>query len=477
MKRKKPRIAKNKLINQPADWPVIIKNQKMNLKLNLLLLLFSIGAISAQQKKWTLEECVAYAVENNLTVEQFELDLQDAQIDRSDALGAMLPNLNSSISISGNTGLSFDPTTQEPVTTTILTANGGFTSGVTLFDGLRNIHRLNRAKLNAIANQYRLDDLKDDIRLQVALAYLQILSNKETLKVFRAQYAVSEQDMKRTKELVDAGVLPNGDLLEIEATAAGLEQQIVNTENLVLISRISLSQLLQITDYENFDVVDVDYEIPPSDVSNKSPKEIFAEALKFRNDIKFSKSNIDLAVKDLAIAKGARYPTLGAFFNYNTRYSDQERFNNVTGMLEAESFGNQLWLNDGISYGVRLDIPVFNGFNVRNNIKRSKINVERAKLQLEQNKLELETNINQAYVDVESFSKAYEAAEKTLAARQLAYNYSKERYEVGLMNAFDFSQAQSRVDNAAADVVRTKYDYIFRIKVLEFYFGIPMEMK
>lgn len=449
----------------------------MNFKLIVLLLLFGVGNLFAQNKKWTLQECVEYAVENNLTVEQFELDLQNAQIDHSDALGGLLPNVNSSISTSGNTGLSFDPTTNQPVTTTILTANGGVTSSLTLFDGLRNLNRLNRAKLNEIANQYRLDDLKDDIRLNVANAYLQILSNKETLKVFKAQYAVTEQDLKRTNELVDAGVLPQGDLLEIEATAAGLEQQIVNTENLVLISRISLAQLLQITDYENFDVADVDYEVPPSDIQNQSAKEIFAEALTFRNDIKFSQSNIDLAMEDLKITKGALYPTLSAFFNYNTRYSDQDGFDSTTGtFVPAESLTNQLWINDGISYGAQLNIPIFNGFSVRNNIKRSQINVEKAKLQLEQDKLDLETNINQAYVDVKSFSKAYEAAQKTLEARQLAYDYSKERYEVGLMNAFDFSQAQSRVDNAAAEVVRTKYDYIFRLKVLEFYFGLPMQL-
>ncbi|PKA97529.1 outer membrane protein [Flavobacteriaceae bacterium MAR_2009_75] len=449
----------------------------MNFKLIVLLLLFGVGNLFAQNKKWTLQECVEYAVENNLTVEQFELDLQNAQIDHSDALGGLLPNINSSISTSGNTGLSFDPTTNQPVTTTILTANGGVTSSLTLFDGLRNLNRLNRAKLNEIANQYRLDDLKDDIRLNVANAYLQILSNKETLKVFRAQYAVTEQDLKRTNELVDAGVLPQGDLLEIEATAAGLEQQIVNTENMVLISRISLAQLLQITDYENFDVADVDYEVPPSDIQNQSAKEIFAKALTFRNDIKFSQSNIDLAMEDLKITKGALYPTLSAFFNYNTRYSDQDGFDSTTGtFVPAESLTNQLWINDGISYGAQLNIPIFNGFSVRNNIKRSQINVEKAKLQLEQDKLDLETNINQAYVDVKSFSKAYEAAQKTLEARQLAYDYSKERYEVGLMNAFDFSQAQSRVDNAAAEVVRTKYDYIFRIKVLEFYFGLPMQL-
>ncbi len=449
----------------------------MKFKLTTFLLLFSVAVASAQQKKWTLEECVAYAVENNLTIEQYELDLENAIIDQSDAIGAFLPDANASLSASGNTGLSFDPTNNQPVTTTIFTATGGVTSSVTLFDGLRNIHRLNRAKLNAIANHYRLDNLKDDIRLSVANAYLQILSNKETLIVFQAQYAVTQQDLKRTKELVDAGVVPQGDLLEVEATAANLEQQIVNTENQVLISRINLAQLLQITDYENFRVAEADYEVPPTDILNYSAKEIFAEALTFRSDIKFSQSNIDLAMEDLKITRGALYPTLGAFFNYNTRYSDQERFNNITGMLEAESFSDQLWLNDGISYGAQLNIPIFNGFAVRNNIKRSEINLKKAELQLEQDKLDLETNINQAYVDVKSFAKAYYAAQKTAEARRLAYEYSKERYDVGLMNAFDFSQAQSRVEDAEAQVVRTKYDYIFRIKVLEFYFGLPVGLE
>lgn len=448
----------------------------MKFRFTAIVLVFSIGMVFSQQKRWTLEECITYAEENNITIAQFELDLENAKIDHSDAIGNFLPNANAQISSSANTGLSFDPTNNQPVTTTILTANGGITSAVNLFDGLRNINRLRRAKMNALANQYRLDDLKDDIRLNVANAYLSIISNKETLVTQKAQYAVTEQDMKRTAELVEAGVVPQGDLLEIEATAAGQEQQIVNTESLVLISRINLAQLLQITDYENFAVADIDLDVPPSEVVNKTPKEIFATALSFRNDIKFSESSVELAEQDLKISKGALLPTLGAFFNYNTRYSDQERFNNITGMLESESFTEQLWLNDGISYGVQLNVPIFNRFANRNNIRRSEINVQQAQLQLEQDKLSLETNINQAYVDVKSFAKAYQAAQKTLEARRLAYDYSKERYDVGLMNAFDFSQAQSRVDDAEAVVVRTKYDYIFRLKVLEFYFGLPIQL-
>ena len=441
-----------------------------------LLLLTVVYTSHGQMRKWTLQECVAYAVENNLTVEQFELDLDNAKIDKSDALGSLLPNLNGSTSVSSNTGFSINPTNNLPTNSTAFNVNMGVSSNVTLFDGLRSIRQVNRAKLNAIASQYRLDNLKDDIRLNVANAYLQVLSNKEQLKTFEAQYAVTEQDLKRTKELVESGVVPQGDLLEIEATAANQEQQIVNGESLVLISRVNLAQLLQITDYENFDIADDEFDVPPSDILKNSAKVIFDKALTFRNDIKFSQSNVELAEEDLRIAKGAYYPSLSAFFQYGSRYSDVTQIPDENGVLFTPNFTDQLWIFDGISYGASLNVPIFNGWNTRNNVKRSKISLEKAKLQFEQDKLNLESNIQQAYVDVTTFEKAYEAAQKTLEARRLAYDYAKERYDVGLMNAFDFSQAQSRVDNAEADVIRTKYDYIFRLKILEFYFGIPITL-
>jgi outer membrane protein len=425
----------------------------MKFKMLLITLLLGVGIVSAQMRKWTLEECVLYAVENNLTIEQFELDLQSAQIDKSDALGNLLPRLNAQMSTSASTGLILDPTTNGFVTGTIFSASNSVTSSMNLFDGMRNV------------------DLVDDIRLNVANSYLQVLSNKEALNVFRAQYEVTEQDLNRTRELVESGVVPRGDLLEIEATAANQEQQIVNGENAVLISRITLAQLLQITDYVNFDIADEDFDVPPSDILNNSPKVIFDKALTFRNDIKFSETSVDLAEKDLQIAKGAVFPTLGAFFNYNTRYSDQTR-DPFTG--EKIGFKDQLWINDGISYGAQLSIPIFNGFTTRNSIKRSQISLDKARLQLDQDKLNLESNINQAYVDVQNFAKSYDASLKTLEARRLAYQYTKERFDVGLMNAFDFSQAQARVDNAEAEVIRNKYNYIFRIKVLEFYFGLPI---
>ena len=450
--------------------------KRMKNSITIVLLLFAVAFSSAQMRKWTLQECVEYAVDNNLTVEQFELDLENAQIDKSDAVGNFLPNLNGSTSVSSNTGFSINPTNNLPTNSTAFNVNAGFSSNVTLFDGLRNINRLNRAKMSAIASQYRLDNLKDDIRLNVANAYLDVVSNKEQLKTFKAQYAVTEQDLKRTRELVESGVVPRGDLLEIEATAANQEQQIINGESLVIISRVSLAQLLQITDYENFDIAEEEFSIPPSDILKNSPKVIFDKALGFRNDIKFSETNVGLAEQDLKIAKGAYLPTLSGFFQYGTRYSDVTQIPDGNGVPYTPNFTDQLWIFDGISYGAQLNVPIFNGWSTRNNVMRSKISLEKAKLQLEQDKLALESTIQQAYVNVNTFEKAYEAAEKTLEARRLSYEYAKDRYDVGLMNAFEYSQAQARLENAQADVIRTKYNYIFRLKILEFYFGIPIAL-
>lgn len=446
-----------------------------------ILLLCALVALTAnaQVKKWTLQECVTYAVDNNLTIEQFELDLENAKIDKSDAVGNLIPSLNANATASKNVGFTIVSTSNAPVTgnQSTFNVNGGFNSNLTLFDGLRNVKQLQRAEMNAIASQYRLEDLKDDIRLNVANAYLQVVSNIEQVKVFRAQYAVTSQDLERTRELVESGVVPRGDLLEIEATAATQEQQITNGESLVTIAKVNLAQLLQITDYENFDIADEDFDVPPSEILNNSAKSIFAKAMEFRNDIKFSEANVDLAEKDLEIAKGAYLPTLGAFFSYGTRYSDATApLPDGMGGSFTPGFIDQLWIFDGISYGGQLNVPIFNGWSTRNNVKRSQIALERTKLQFEQDKLALEATVQQAYVDVTTFRKAYEAAQKTLEARRLAYDYAKERYDVGLMNAFDFQQAQARVDNAEANVIQTKYDYIFRLKILEFYFGIPISL-
>ena len=442
----------------------------MKLNISTLLALLFFVFTTAQVKKWTIEECIEYAFENNLTIEQLELQLESTKLGESDAFGNFLPNLNASAGSSWSKGLVTNPTTNGLISTALFSVSGGVNSRINIFDGLRNIHRYNRAKLSTIASQYQLGDIKDDISLNIANSYLQVLSSKEGLKVVELQLKIAEEDYERTKKMAESGVVPKGNLLELDAAIANLEQQKLSAENAVLLNRLSLAQLLQITDYGNFDISDDSYKIPLAEIFNYSAKEIYSKALSYRSDIKLAETNIGIAEKDVKIAKGALYPSLGASVNYNTRYS------NLAKKQFGTSFGDQLSKNDGVIYGINLSIPIFNGIGVKNNIKRSKIDLERNKLQAEQDKLALEASINQAYLDVKSFAKSYEAAQKTLKARKLAFDFAKERYNVGLMDAFNFSQAKSRLDNAEIDVISTKYDYIFRIKILEIYFGLPITL-
>ncbi len=178
-------------------------------------------------------------------------------------------------------------------------------------------------------------------------------------------------------------------------------------------------------------------------------------------------SNVDVAKKDVGISRSSYLPTLTGFVGYNTRWSESPVYN----------FIDQLSLFDGTALGLQLNVPIFNGFSTRARVQRAKINQERSEFQLKQAELDLERNVYQAYNDVSNAKKAFEAAQKTLEARNQAFNFSKERYEVGLLNAFDFSQYTIAFENAQSEVLRTKYDYIFRTKILEFYFGIPLIKK
>ena len=432
----------------------------------LFFVLISVNVFS-QDKKWTLRECVDYALEHNISVKQSELDLTQSEINKRDAIGNFLPSLNGSASHSWSIGLGQDPVTFDAVNATTKNLSGGISSNLDIYAGLRNINQLHRSNVQILASRYRLDKMKDDISLFVANSFLQILFNKERLKVLQSQQNVSQQEFQRTKDLVDAGALPQGDLLEIQATLATQEQQIVSAENDVLISKIQLAQLLLIEDYATFDIVDVDYQVPPSSVMNESPETIIDKAKETRYDIKIAEADTEIAKYNLRMAKGSLQPSLGASYNFSSNYFTSQLF-------DTPDFETQISDNKSHNISLRLNIPIFNGFASRNNVKRSKVSYERSKNTLEQANLDMETAVYQAYNDTKGALKAYEAAQKTLLAREEAFNYARERYNVGLLNAFDFNQSQNRYEAAQSEVIRTKYDYIFKLKVLEFYFGIPI---
>ena len=456
----------------------------------------------AQNKEWSLQECLQHAIENNISIKQSELDIEQADIDRKDAIGALLPSLNLRGDNTWNTGLTQNVVTGVLQTQTTRNSSYSVNVGVTLFDGLRNYRQINRAKLATLASQYSQEKIEDDIALFVANGYLQVLTNKENLKVIESQHEITLQQIDRTKQLVDTGVLPMGDLLEIEATSADELRRIAQAQNDVRISLVSLAQTLLVKDYENFDIEDKNYNIPTNEILLLDAQEVLDRAKKERYEIKIAEENKKIAEENIKIARGAYLPTLGGFFNYNTRESgagqilsgglDPNAPTQQIGVVETTGdpvvtpnftiregnplpFFDQLSQNDGTSYGFSLQVPVFNGFATRNNVKRSRIAAERAAYQLEQSKLDLESNVYQAFLDAKGSAKAYDAAVVAVKAQEQAYQYAKDRYDVGLINAFDFSQSKFRLENAQSTAVSAKFNYIFRLKVIELYFGVPVE--
>jgi len=456
-------------------------------------------------KKWTLQECVQYAIDNNITIQQTALDQETAELERKDAIGGLLPSLNGNASNNFINGLTQNVTTGLLENQTTRNSSYSLNAGITLFDGLRNFKRLSRAKLSKIAAQYNIAQIKNDVSLNVANAFLSVLLNKQQLEVVKTQNALTKEQIARTEQLVEGGVLPRNDLLEIKATDASEQQRIIVAENNITISLISLAQLLSFDDYKNFDIVDADYNVLGEEMLDITAEELIAKAKETRYEIKVAEQNEAIALKDVELSRGAYYPTLSFGVNYNTRESGANRIQqntiefdpplvsedpvavtqsgeNVFGLQQSISqfvelsplpFFTQLYSNDGLGYGFSLQVPIFNGFSTRNNVKRSEVAHKRAQFQTEQARLNLETAVYQATTDARAAKESYAAAQVAVEAQELAFAYAKDRYDIGAINAFDFSQSKQRYDNAQLELNRSKYDYIFRIKILELYFGIP----
>ncbi|WP_347050475.1 TolC family protein [Flavobacterium olei] len=442
-------------------------------------LLFGLGMSgNAQSKKWTLEECVRYALENNISIKLSELDVKNAAIDKRGALGSYLPSVNGNASHSWNIGLNQDVTTGLLRNQTTQYSSVGLNAGVDIYKGLQNQNAYRRAKLSIVASQYQLLKMQEDISLNVASAFLQILSNKEDLKVKKEQLAIDEKRFARSEEMVNAGTIPRGDLFDLKATVATDKQNIAVAENNLLISKLSLAQLLQLKEFADFDVADDTKVTDENNILAQTPTEIYEKARETRTELKLAQTNLEIAEKNVAIAKGAYQPTLSGFYGFNTRasYSDQIKFDaaNQPYTVGPDPIFQQFSDNKGHNFGFQLNVPVFNGFSVKNNVERNKVTLEKSKIDLEQKSLDLQRNVYTAFTDARAALNTYEASTVTLEARQQAYNYAKEKYDVGLMNSFDFTQAQTLLTNAQSDVIRTKYDYMFKIKILEFYFDIPI---
>ncbi len=431
----------------------------------ILLCAFSVS-IFAQDKKWTLQEAVNHALENNISVQQAQNTLLLNEQDIKAAKGQFLPSVNGNI----NHSLSLGNRELFPGQFVDRTDNStGVNIGAnqTIFNGFRLTNLYKQSQLNLETNQLELNRIKDDISLNVVNAYLNILFNKENLATAQAQYKFSQTQLSRVKELVDAGVQPRANIYDAEATLSRDLQSVTIAENNYDLALLTLSQLLQVP-FQGFDVAVIEVDNPSSTLLYDDIAPILNYAFENRYEVKVAEKNIESAELGTEISKSGFLPTVSASYGFGSNVF-------FTNLVDTEaSFFDQLNNQKGHRFGLNIGIPIFSQYQNKTAVAKSKIQEENAKLGLEQTKLNLEANIQRAFTDAKAAFRAYEAAKSSLTAQQLAFDNSKERYDIGAMNAFDLEQARIQLVNAEASLINAKYDFVFKTKVLDFYLGKPI---
>lgn len=473
----------------------------MNLKIRFILVFIFLSASFSKtfsQEPWNLQQCVDYALEHNIQIKQAQINAEYNENLLDQSRFNRYPNLNANLGYGVSFGRALDPTTYEfTEDQTVHSLNPNISSSVTLFSGFQLKNTIEQNRFNLLAALQDLEKLKNDISLTIAGQYLQILFNSEILAVAREQLEVTNSQVTRTQALVDAGSVAKGTLLEIQAQLAADELSVINAENNLSISYLTLSQLLELDSVGNFSIV-----IP--EITNISEEnllvpvdQIYREALEILPQIKAAEYGLRSAEKGLDIARGSGMPRLSLSASYGSGYSDSRQ--QVTGSEFASdtiptlggdalvfssqnfTFGHyplpdQLSDYRNTSLYATLSIPVFNRFMAKNNVKNAKLAVENSMLEEENQKKMLYKEIQQAYADAVAGLKKFRASEQAVVSMEESFKYTREKYEVGLVNAVDFNIAQNQLIMTQSELLRAKYDFIFKTSILSFYRGKPLSL-
>ena len=467
----------------------------------VLIILLLLAASSAMtQKIWTLEDCIIYAFENNLDIKKQVFNVELNKAEKLQSTLGMLPSINANGTNIWNYGQTVDRYTNQFASSTVRSNNFNLSADMTLFNGLTLINTYQQSKINLLASNYDLDVIKDNISLTVAGYYLDILFNMELLDVAREQLTITTDQVKRIGKMVEAGSSAKGDLLNIQAQQSAEELTVVDAENRLAISKLSLQQVIDLPVARDFTVEkpllkDV---AAPKDVL--TPDQIFDYALISRPEIKSADLRVQSAEKSLAIARGRVTPTLSFGGTWATGYSSAISQNvpgaagdttytpvgytvpsneivyvpQVSYAQEITPFGDQLKQNENKSIGFNLNVPIFNGWQGRTAITSAKIQKSQAELDLEMKKRDLRKSIEQAYADAVAALKKYKAAGEKVTAQEESFKYTQQKFDVGMLTSFDFNNAKKELTKAQSELLQAKYDFIFKTTILDFYMGKPI---
>ena len=391
-------------------------------KLIFSLAWFGLSQLTHAQELWTLEKSITYAYEHNIQVQQSALDIERADISKDQSWANVFPNLNLNTGYYWTFGKSIDPITNVRIDGDRQTSSLTLSSNWVIFNGLQNYKNIEKAKIDHMAALYNLESMRNDIALQVTSQYLQVMLNKEVKSVAEKQYDISLKQVNRTKQLYEAGTVAKGDLLQAEARLASDDQSIVNAENNENLALLQLAQLLQLGSTEGFDIVVPELDLPDTYLMAITADDIYEQSMGLQPGIKSAELNVESAQSSLAISKGGGMPTLSVQAQVNTNYANtvqsatetaqvyspnlqysdptdptsdpiiipQER--TVPVALGYKDFGTQFEENINQYIGLNLSIPIFNNFNIKSQVRNSRVQVLNAELGLANEKLQFKAD-------------------------------------------------------------------------------------
>ncbi len=484
-------------------------NVKRKLFYSLMLLLmvnWAIGQSSNEKKVWTLEECVNYARENNLNIRTSQLTQLQNEIAVKQSKFALLPSLGAGGSVGKSFGRTVDPVTNSFVSQDFLSGGLSASANATLYQGGILQNTIKQNEINLEASEYDLEKAKNDIGLNVATNFLNVLLNREQLENAKFQLQVSTAQLERTKKLVEAGSLPLTNQLDLESQKASNEVQLVNAENNLNAAVLLLKQSMQMPADQQLEIEAPALEVDQVSTVVEAPSRIYEVAVQNQPEVKSAELNIKSNILGEKIAKGAFLPSLSISGSISTNYSDQARqflgsqVVNVpaqqigtvqgTGQPVFSAPGQQSipmfsdnykvidQFNDNLGQSVRvsLNVPIFSRYSNTANLQRAKISKQRSEINAQNVKNQLRQNIETAYNNATASLKSYDATLKRVAALEETFRAAEQRYNVGDANFVDYQVASNNLFAARTDLVRAKYEYIFRVKILDFYLGNPITL-
>jgi len=439
-----------------------LKKRKREKCVIAMIILFLAAVFPAQAQEnstkiWTLEECIKQGVENNIQIKQNELDVEISQGDLSQSKAEFLPNLNA--------GASQEYATGKSSTDYVNSSNSTYFSLTTeyaIFKGFQRKAMVNYNKINLDSKLKLVDKAKNDVALNIATYYLQVLYYKELIKVSKVQIDLSQLQVERVEKLVKAGSLPEGNLSEIKSQLAQDQMQLVDAENNLSTSKLNLTQLLELKSTNGFDVVEPSSLMIVVDASNQvDVNQIFDDAQKVLPELKSAELRTEAAKQLLLYQKGAYLPSLNLTGRIYSGYTD----------MSSLSFNNQLTDNFKKSLQLGLNIPIFNNLRTKNSVATARINIVKSENDLELARKVVYKDIQTAQNNAFSALKKYEATNVALVASQEAFRYAKQKFEAGSLSTFDFNTAKTKLAKVESELLQSKYDYLFRSKILDFYRG------